>query len=190
MVIHILEDSKIIELFYERSEHAVSELAKKYGVLCRKIASNILNNSLDAEECVNDTYYAAWTTIPPQNPNPLKAYISRITRNIAIAKYHANNAKKRNSTYDVALDELEECIPARQSIEDEMAVKELTQAMESFLDTLDKESRVMFVRRYWYSDSISDIAERFQLSNNNVTVKLSRIRGRLKKYLEKEGFIL
>lgn len=187
---NILEDSKIIDLFYERSEQAILELSKKYGALCYSIARNILNNVQDVEECVNDAYLAAWNTIPPQNPNPLKSYINRIVRNIAITKYHTNTAAKRNSTYDVALDELEECIPARQSIEDEMAVKELTQAMESFLDTLDKESRVMFVRRYWYSDSISDIAERFQLSNNNVTVKLSRIRGRLKKYLEKEGFIL
>jgi len=186
----MLEDSKIIALFYARSEQAVAELSQKYGALCRKIASNILNNDLDAEECVNDAFYAAWTSIPPQNPNPLKSYISRVTRNLAITKYHANKAKKRNSIYDVALDELEECIPSYHDVETEITEKELTRSLENFLDTLDKESRVMFIRRYWYSDSISEIAERFQISNNNVTVKLSRIRKKLKKYLEKEGFLI
>lgn len=184
----MLEDSKIIALFYARSEQAVEELSKKYGALCRKIAGNILNNDLDAEECVNDAFYAAWITIPPQNPKPLKAYISRITRNLAIAKYHKNTAKKRNSFYDLALEELEECIPALDDVETELAGKELTHSLEKFLDTLDKESRIMFIRRYWYSDSISEIAERFQLSKNHVMVKLSRIRMKLKKYLEKEGF--
>lgn len=184
----MLEDGKIIALFYARSELAVTELSKKYGALCRKIAGNILNNNLDVEECVNDVFYAAWTSIPPQNPNPLKAYISRITRNLAITKYHKSTAKKRNSIYDVALEELEECIPAMYDVETEIEGLELTHSLENFLDTLDKDSRVMFIRRYWYSDSISEIAERFQLSNNNVMVKLSRIRTKLKKYLEKEGF--
>ena len=186
----MLEDDEIVALFYARSEQAVTELSKKYGALCKTIASHILNNDLDAEECVNDAFYAAWTSIPPQNPNPLKAYISRITRNLAIAKYHKNTAKKRNSIYDVALEELAVCIPTRFDVETELAGKELAHSLENFLDTLDKESRVMFIRRYWYSDSISEIAERVSLSNNHVTVKLSRIRGKLRKYLEKEGFVI
>ena len=103
-----MEDSKIIELFHERSEQAIMELSKKYGTICTRIAKNILNNSLDAEECVNDAYLGAWNTIPPQKPNPLKTYICRIVRNLSIKRYHSNTSMKRNSFYDAALDELYE----------------------------------------------------------------------------------
>lgn len=184
------EDSRIIELFFARTEQAIQELSAKYGTACGRIAQNILKNTLDAEECVNDTYLAAWNTIPPQKPDPLRTYIFRIVRNIAIAKYHANTSGKRNSYYDVALEELENCLAASVTVEQEISAKELSGQIDSFLDTLDKEDRVMFVRRYWYSDSISDIAERFQMSNNNVSVRLSRIRNKLKKHLKKEGFEL
>lgn len=186
----MLEDSKIIELFFARVEQAIVELSAKYGTVCSRIARNILKNDLDAEECVNDTYLAAWNTIPPQKPDPLRTYIFRIVRNIAIAKYHANTSEKRNSYYDVALEELEDCLTAFATVEQEISAKELSQQIDRFLDTLDKESRVMFVRRYWYSDSISALAERFQTSNNNVSVRLSRIRDKLKKYLRKEGLEL
>lgn len=185
-----MEDSKIIELFFARSEQAIIELSKKYGTLCQKIANNILNNTFDAEEVVSDAYLGAWNTIPPQKPNPLLSYVSKIVRNIAIAKYHSNIAIKRNSFYDMALDELEECLASSSSVEDELTAKELTLALNCFLDTLDQEKRVMFVRRYWYSDSITEIAERFHISNNYVSVCLSRIRGELKRYLEKEGYII
>ena len=149
-----------------------------------------MKNDLDAEECVNDTYLAAWNTIPPQKPDPLRTYIFRIVRNIAIAKYHSNTSIKRNSYYDVALEELENCLITSATVEQEISAKELSRQIDSFLDTLDKASRVMFVRRYWYSDSISDLAEYFQVSNNNVSVRLSRTRDKLKKYLKKEGFEL
>lgn len=186
----MLEDSKIIELFFARIEQAIVELSEKYGTVCNRIARNILKNDLDAEECVNDTYLAAWNTIPPQKPAPLRTYIFRIVRNIAIAKYHSNTSIKRNSYYDVALEELENCLITSATVEQEISAKELSQQIDSFLDTLDKASRVMFVRRYWYSDSISDLAEYFQVSNNNVSVRLSRTRDKLKKYLKKEGFEL
>ncbi len=163
------------------------ELSQKYGSVCIKIAKNILNNKLDAEECVNDAYLGAWNTIPPQNPNPLLTYISRIVRNLSIKKYHSNTSIKRNSFYDVALDELENCIPSGKIAESELAAKELARIIDDFLDTLDKDNRVMFVRRYWYSDAISDIAVRFHTSNNNVSVRLSRTREKLKNYLKKEG---
>ena len=101
-----LDDRKIIELFFERSEQAIIELSKKYGSVCSKVAFNILNNTQDTEECVNDAYLGTWNTIPPQNPNPLLSYVCRIVRNLAIKKYHTNTAAKRNSIYDVALDEL------------------------------------------------------------------------------------
>ena len=183
----MLEDSKIIELFFARVEQAIVELSAKYGIVCKRIARNILKNDLDAEECVNDTYLAAWNTIPPQKPDPLRTYIFRIVRNIAIAKYHANTSEKRNSYYDVALEELENCLAASVTVEQEISAKELSQEIDSFLDTLDRDNRVMFVRRYWYSDSISDLAEMFQTSNNNVSVRLSRTREKLKKHLKKGG---
>lgn len=182
-----MDDSKIIELFHARSEQAIMELSRKYGAVCIKIAKNVLNNKLDAEECVNDAYLGAWNTIPPQNPNPLLTYISRIVRNLSIKKYHSNTSVKRNSFYDVALDELENCISSDNTVESELSAKELAQMIDDFLDTLDKENRVMFVRRYWYSDSISDIAARFHTSNNNISVRLSRTREKLKNYLKKEG---
>ena len=184
----MLEDSKIIELFFARAEQAIVELSEKYGTVCGRIARNILKNDLDAEECVNDTYLAAWNTIPPQKPNPLRTYIFRIVRNISIARYHANASVKRNSIYDVALDELESCLAAALTVEQEISAEELSLQIDRFLDTLDKENRVMFVRRYWYSDSISDIAEMFQITNHNVSVRLSRTRDKLKTHLKKEGF--
>lgn len=183
----MLEDSKIIELFFARAEQAIVELSEKYGTVCGRIARNILKNDLDAEECVNDTYLAAWNTIPPQKPNPLRTYIFRIVRNISIARYHANTSVKRNSIYDVALDELESCLADSVTVEQEMSVKELSRQIDCFLTTLDEEDQMMFVRRYWYSDSISDIAKRFQTSNNNVSVRLLRIRKKLKAHLKKEG---
>ncbi len=185
-----MDDSKIIELFYERSEQAIIELSNKYGSVCTKVANNILNNRQDAEECVNDAYLGAWNTIPPQKPNPLLSYVCRIVRNLAIKKYHSNTAAKRNSIYDVALDELENCFPDSTSVEEEISSVEIVRFIDDFLQTLDKENRIMFVRRYWYSDSISEIAELFHMSKHNVSVHLSRTREKLRKYLIKEGVYL
>lgn len=131
-----MEDSKIIELFFARSEQAISELASKYGKLCLKIAKNILSNTSDAEECVNDTYLGAWNSIPPAKPDPLQAYICRIVRNISIMKYHSNTAVKRNSFYSSALDELELCLSSPASVEDSVSANELAGLLDSFLDTL------------------------------------------------------
>lgn len=185
----MLEDSQIIELFFARAEQAINELSAKYGTVCGRIAGNILKNDLDAEECVNDTYLAAWNTIPPQRPDPLRTYIFRIVRNIAIAKYHAKTSQKRNSYYDVALEELENCLAAPVTVWQEISARELSRQIDRFLATLDEESQVMFVRRYWYADSILSIAERFHMSRNNVSVRLSRIREKLRAHLKKEGFI-
>ena len=185
-----MEDSKIIELFCERSEKAIVELQKKYGSLCTKVANNILNDARDTEECLNDAYLGVWNTIPPQKPNPLLSYVCRIVRNIAIKKYHKNTAKKRNSIYDAALDELENCFPSSFSVEDEFNAIETARIIDNFLETLDSESRVMFVRRYWYSDSVSNLAETFHTSSHNISVRLSRIREKLKKHLIREGVSL
>ncbi|MBE5939179.1 MAG: sigma-70 family RNA polymerase sigma factor [Lachnospiraceae bacterium] len=186
----MLEDSKIIELFYERSEQAIVELTRKYGHIFTKVADNILNNKADAEECVNDAYLGAWNTIPPKKPERLLSYVCRIVRNQAIKKYHANTATKRNSTYDIAFEELEGCFPNLTLVEEQYSAKETARYIDKFLEGLDKESRIMFVRRYWYADSVADIARMFNTSSHNVSVKLFRIRDRLKKYLLKEGVTL
>lgn len=189
-MVNNLDDKKIIELFFERSEEAIIELSAKYGPVCTKIAYNILNNMQDTEECVNDTYLGVWNTIPPTNPNPLLSYVCRIVRNLAVKKYHFNTAAKRNSTYDVALDELENCISSTNSVEDEMNAAEIAKLIDMFLESLDKENRILFVRRYWHSDSIDDLARLFGTSSHNVSVRLFRTREKLKKYLILKGVSL
>ena len=185
-----LDDREIIELFFERSEQAIIELSNKYGPVCAKVAFNILNNKQDTEECVNDAYLGAWNTIPPHDPKPLLSYVCRIVRNLAIKRYHSNTAAKRNSIYDVALDELEDCIPSSTLVEEEFNAIEIARIIDDFLKTLDQDNRIMFVRRYWHSDSIEDLAKLFGTSNHNISVRLSRTREKLKKHLIKEGVSL
>ena len=182
-----MEDHEIVELFFARSEQAIAQLQSKYGRRCLQVAGNILNNPLDAEECVNDAYLAAWNTIPPQKPEALPAYVCRIVRNLSIKRYHANSALKRDSRYDMALDELEECIPAEKTAEEQIAAEELAAAINQFLGTLNRENRILFVRRYWFSDSVADIAGMFGMSSRNVSLRLLRVRKGLKTHLEKEG---
>ncbi|MBP5254110.1 MAG: sigma-70 family RNA polymerase sigma factor [Clostridia bacterium] len=182
-----MDDRKIIELFFERSEQAIIELSNKYGAICSKVANHILNNRLDAEECVNDAYLGVWNTIPPQRPDPLLSYVCRIVRNLALKKYHENTAQKRNSIYDVALDEIADCIPAPFSVEDEIMAKEVAGIINGFLETLDRQSRIMFIRRYWHADSIEELAALFHRSRHYISVRLSRTRKALKQHLEKEG---
>ena len=185
-----MDDMSIIALFFSRSEQAISELASKYGRLCHQIATNILGSNEDAEECVNDAYLGAWNTIPPQKPNPLQAYICKIVRNIAITRFHANTAAKRNTHYDIALDELENCLFSPDTPESTLQAKELSHLLDRFLSKLDTRSRVMFVRRYWYADSITDLAKKLHMRPNNVSVQLSRIRNKLRKFLIQEGYII
>lgn len=185
-----MDDSKIIELFFERSEQAIIELSNKYGAICSRVADNILNNRLDSEECVNDAYLGVWNTIPPERPNPLLSYVCRIVRNLALKKYHENTAQKRNSYYDAALDEIADCIPAAFSVEDEIMAKEAAGVIDDFLETLDQQSRIMFIRRYWYADSIEEIAALFHKSKHYISVRLSRIRKALRQYLGKKGIFL
>lgn len=181
-------DSEIIQLFYERSEEAIAALGKKYEKILFSISYNILKNRMDAEESVNDVYLTAWNTIPPENPNPLLTYLIRLVRNISIKRYHKNSAIKRNSYYDIALSELENCLSDIESVEEKYEVKELAEAISNFLDKIDRKNKRIFVRRYYYSDSIEEIAAKFALSENNVSVRLHRIRNKLKKYLEREGY--
>ena len=182
-----MTDEEIIDLFFERSEQAISELAEKHGSAVNRVAFNILGDLEDVKECVNDTWLGAWNSIPPQRPAPLRTYVCRIARNLATKKYHANRAQKRNSQYDVALDELAECIPDRNSVEDQMEADALAAIINRFLDTLPYEDKFLFMRRYWFSDSLADAAEMAGMSYNTAAVHLHRVKEKLKKRLVKEG---
>lgn len=182
-----MEDSKIVDLFFERSEQALTELSDKYEKLCKKISINILGSEEDALECINDSYLGVWNTIPPQKPDNLKFYLLRIVRNNAVKRFHSNTAKKRNSFYDVALQELEECLPSEDTIEKELLSDEITCLINCFLESQNKVNRIIFVRRYYFSDSVAEISKRVNLTENNVSVRLNRMRKSLKNHLEKEG---
>lgn len=185
-----MEDEKIIDLFFKRSEQAITESDRKYGRSCRKVSFNILQNREDVNECLNDTYLAAWNTIPPKRPNPLVAYLLRIIKNLSLKKYRDNCAQKRYSAMDTCFEELEECLPSAGSGTETANDLYLKIVIEQFLDHLDADSRLMFVRRYWYGDSVRNIARIFRISENNASVRLHRIRKELKDYMEKEGVSL
>ena len=182
-----MTDTEIINLFFERSEQAIDELAKKHGNAVARVARNILGNEQDTEECANDTSLGTWNAIPPHRPSPLRTFVCKIARNLATEKYHSNTAEKRNSQYDFALEELAECIPDRSTVEDTVAAKELTETINRFLDTLSYEDKFVFMRRYWYADSLSEIAAMAGMSYQSAAVRLHRVKGKLKKELLKEG---
>ena len=185
-----MEDSRIVALFFERSEQAVTRTKEKYGGLIRGTAFRILNDHRDAEECEADTYLAAWNRIPPARPDPLGAYLCRIARNKALNRLDEKGAKKRGTQFSLVLDELEGVIPgkgvgpARQA-----ELSALTEAIEAFLEPLQKEDRVLFVRRYWFAERVKDIAGDLHLEPHAAAVRLSRIRERLRDYLRKEGWM-
>ena len=185
-----MEDSKIIDLFFERSEQAIEELDRKHGPAVKRTAANILKDRLDVEECVSDTYLRTWNSIPPQVPNPLASYVCRIAHNLAIDRYHANHAEKRDSQYHLVLDEIEECIPSGMNVETELEAKELGASINRFLSSLSKEDRFLFVRRYWYADSVSDLAALTKGSPNRISVRLFRLREKLRNTLTKEGLLV
>ena len=185
-----MEDEEIIELFFARLEQGIRELDGKYGKACSRLSYNIVNNTQDAEECVNDAYLGAWNAIPPARPNPLLSYILKIVRNISLNSYWKKAAAKRGGQCTVALEEIEACIADKKSVEEEIEVKELAQIIEQFLDTLTVENRVIFMRRYWFADSLRDIAELVGLSEKNVSVRLTRMRKNLKEYLLERGVLI
>ncbi len=186
----MIDDEKIIEMFFERSEQGIQELDNKYGKICHNLSYNIVNNRQDAEECVNDAYLGAWNAIPPEQPNPLLTYVCKIVRNISLKIYYRKETAKRSSHYMIAMEEIETCIADPNTVEAEIEVSELARIIESFLDTLTVENRVIFMRRYWFSDSCKDIAEFVGLTEKNISVRLTRIRQKLKEYLaEREVFV-
>lgn len=185
-----MDDEMIIDLYWERSESAIAETSNKYGRYCRAIAFNILANNADAEECENDTYMAAWNTMPSARPNKLLAFLGRVTRNIALDRYDYNKAKKRNGEFDILLSELEDFISAQNNVETEYDAGQVSKLISDFLRSTDAEKRVIFLRRYWFSDSIKDISKQFGMSESKIKSILFRMRKKLKKYLEKEGVVL
>lgn len=180
-----MQDQKIIELFWQRSEEAIHAVDEAYGPMCRKLARGILRNEEDVQECVNDTWYGLWTTIPPQRPNRLKAYIARITRNLAMKRLRLSSAAKRQGVA-VSFDELSQCIPDQRTVENALEGKELSRAIDAFLDTLSQQDRNLFLRRYWFFDSVKELSRNFGMTQNHVKVKLYRMREQLKNYLAKE----
>ena len=182
-----MEDNIIINLYWERSESAINETAQKYGGYCTKIAMNILHNQEDAEECVNDTYLKTWNSIPIQRPAILISFLGRITRNLSLDKYKKCHTKKRGGyEIEILLSELEDCVSSGSNVETEYEAGSIAQVINNFLYSIEYENRIVFVRRYWYADSIEAIASRLGVSESKIKSMLFRTRKKLKNYLEKE----
>lgn len=182
----IPEDSAIIELFYKRDENAIAHAERKYKKLCMRIAVNILTNEEDSEECVNDTLLGVWNSIPPAKPDSLRAYICRIARNNALKRLRFNNAEKRSLDKAVSLSEIEEIIPD-EKLRPDISNEEIGKLISAFLEKQKPDTRKVFVRKYWFFDTIEDIARDYSYSESKVKNILYRMRNKLRDYLEKEG---
>ena len=184
-----MHDEKILELLFARAERSIEELRKRFGSGLLGLAMRILGNLQDAEEAVNDTYLAVWDAIPPARPDHLTPFIYKVGRNAALKKLRNRSAQKRNSGYELSLEELADILPG-DTLEEQLDAKALGQAINRFLDTLSCGDRVLFVRRYWFGDSVTELAQQQLTSPSNLSVRLHRIRQKLKDYLNKEGFFL
>ena len=185
-----MEDLEIIGLYFKRDERAISETAAKYGTFCHGIALNILSVDADAEECVNDTYLHTWNSIPPQKPDNLRAWLGRIVRNTAYDLWRKNHRQKRYAGIEAILDELEDCIPSPVTVEREMEEQELTAIVNSWLASLAKQDRILFVRRYWNGEAVNFLAKKAGISSGAMAKKMYQLRRELKSRLEKEGYSL
>lgn len=185
-----MEDEKIIDLYWQRSQDAIVQTDKKYGKLCRRISFNILSNVEDSEECVSDTYLAVWNKLPPQRPTCLQTYVAAITRNISITRVRDRYSKKHGGgELALALSELDDCIPSDFSVEHEVEGKELTMSINEFLYSLSRDDRNIFVSRYWLFMPVAKIAARSGFSQSKVLSSLFRTRQKLQYHLMKEGLI-
>ena len=182
-----MDDLAIVELYHRREERAIAETDKKYGGLCRSIALRLLGIREDAEECVNDTWYAAWDKMPPERPQSLGAFLGRIPRNLSVSRWRQSRAQKRYSGMEVLLSELEECVPAPGTVEEDLERRQLAQAISVWLDTLGAEDRRLFIRRYWYGGGVKELAEEAGERANTLSQRLSRLRKNLRIFLESEG---
>ncbi|MBE6883744.1 MAG: sigma-70 family RNA polymerase sigma factor [Ruminococcaceae bacterium] len=186
-----MEDTEIIEMYWARDERAIPVTAEKYGSYCAAIAGNILGSREDAEECVNDTWLQVWKAIPPHRPGGFAAFLGKITRNLAINRYKRGSAEKRGGgEISAVLEELSEMVSGKENTEAELMRKEFAEALNAFLKELPEEKRNIFVCRYWYSDSVTEIAERYGRREGTVSMILSRLRIKLRKYLLERGFEL
>lgn len=184
-----MTDNEIIGLYQARSENAIAESNAKYGAYCFAVAYGILNNREDSGECVNDTWLYTWNVIPPKRPDILKLFFAKITRNLSVDRLRKRLSKKRGEgELELALEELEECVPDKGSVEDTLDEKHLSVVIDEFLRTIPQRDRQFFLRRYFFTEAVSKIAERFNVSENAVSVSLHRTRAKLKLHLEKEGF--
>lgn len=185
-----MEDSQIVALYWARNEHAVDATAAKYGRYCYTIAYNILSNREDADESVNDTYMSAWERIPPHRPSVLSTFLGKITRRISLNRWRNQTRKKRGGgKVLLALEELSECIPANASTEQIVEQRELSQAINRFLESLPETERDVFVSRYWFLASVKEIGVSFNFTESKIKSMLFRTREKLRNHLLKEGFI-
>ena len=183
-----MEDEQILNLYFSRSEQAIGETATKYGPYCHSIAFHVLENEEDAEECVSDTWFSAWNSIPPKRPSPFSAFLGRITRNLSIDRWRRTRAFKRGGgQMELALEELKDCVSGVGSLENDLIRRETLTAVNRFLGQLSVVERNVFLCRYWYLESSQEISEHSGFSQTKVRSMLYRIRGRLDTYLEKEG---
>ena len=184
-----MEDREIVKLYFDRNERAIIETSEKYGRYCSHIAMNILHNRSDAEECVNDTYLKTWNAIPPHKPSVLSTFLGKIVRNLSFNRYKSLHSQKRGGyETDLILDELCEIVSDEESVEDSVIRGELVNSVNEFLASLSDEKRYIFIRRYWYSDSISEIASNCRRTENSTSVELSRIRGKLRDFIIERGY--
>lgn len=186
-----MTDSQIVDLYWNRHGNAVAQTKKKYGQYLFSIANHILSQREDSEECVNDTLLGAWNSIPPHRPTTLSTYLGKITRRLALNRHRRNTAEKRGGTEaDLSLEELSDCIPAGRSIDEQLDSRELAATLNRFLSGLAPEQRQTFVCRYWYCDSIGEIARKFSWSESKTKMTLLRTREKLRQYLKKEGIFV
>ncbi len=182
-----MEDAAIIELYHKREEQAIAESNRKYGGMCRSIALRLLGLMEDAEECVNDTWYAAWNKMPPDRPASLGAFLGRITRNLSISRFRRDRAQKRYAGMEVLLSELEECVPSPGTVEESMERHALADAISAWLDELKDADRWLFIRRYWYAEPVKELARVLNEQPNTCSQRLNRLRKGLRAYLESKG---
>lgn len=182
-----MEDVQIIDLYWLRDERAIGETDAKYGSFCHRIAMNILHSFQDSEECVSDAYGRCWDTMPPQRPGSLRAYLGTVIRNLSISRYRAYHAQKRFGGAEVLLSELADCVPAPENVQRTVEAGELSELIGSWLDTLDREDRALFVRRYWNGEAVKELAGELGLRPNALTKRLLRLRESLRRSLEREG---
>lgn len=182
-----MEDTAIVQMYWDRNEQAIAATDVAYGKLCRRVSYNIVNSWEDAEECTNDTWHRAWDTMPPQRPGSLRAYLCRIVRNLSIDCWRKKTSQKRGEGLELLLEELDSCIPGGQSAEREVEALELRDILERWLDTLPREDRVLFLRRYWYGDRVDELAKWRGTTPNHTSQRLLKLRRALRTVLEREG---